>query len=604
MVDLTALAQLVLAFALVLAAAATGLVLALHLARRPTFAIAGALGATLVAGGTLAGVVVRQIGPTGLIDQPTAAFLAAHRTAWLTGAMRLATDLGAAGVLVPLTLVAGLLWRWRRGSWRPGAVLAGALAGAWVLQVSVKQLVERARPPAGLAVVHAGGFAFPSGHATDAVATYGTLAFLVAHASQRRLPRAAAWAAAAGLVVAVGLSRVYLGVHWLTDVLAGVGLGAVWAGSLILIVGNRIERPAPQGGKLAAQPLPADGPLLFLAPGTGPPVPHRRLGWVLVAVLIILLLVIPELTEDIGQPDRATARAAVAAPAAVGRRPPHAIPRPAAAHVVLVVEENHEFSQVIGARQAPFLNRLAATGTLLTRYDAVTHPSLPNYVAMVAGDPLGIHSDCKTCQRRGPTLVDQLQAAGISWKAYYQGLPAPCSTAVTAGAYAKKVNPFLHLDSVRSAPLRCRRVVPLGQLGDDLRRGRLPRFAMVTPDLVHSMHSGSIAQADAFLHRLDRQLLTSSAGRSGILLIVTFDEGISDHGLYGRRGGGHVATIVVGPGVPAGGRDPTPYDHYALLRSLEQRFGLRPLRHAADRQTRTIPAIAGPPAVQAGRKLA
>jgi phospholipase C len=341
--------------------------------------------------------------------------------------------------------------------------------------------------------------------------------------------------------------------------------------------------------------------------GTGPPRRRWRLGWALVAVLIAAPLVIPELAEGLEQPDHATARVAVAAPVAVGHRPPRpqrAIPRPAASHVVLVVEENHEFSQVVGASRAPFLNRLAARGTLLTRYYAITHPSLPNYVALVAGDPLGIHGDCLTCHRRGRTLVDQLQAAGISWKAYYQGLPAPCSSAVTAGAYAKKANPFLHLDSILSRPRRCRRVVPLSQLGDDLRRGRLPRFAMVTPDLAHSMHSGSIAQADAFLHRLDRQLLTSPARRSGILLIVTFDEGTSDNGLHGRRGGGHVATIVVGPGVPAGGRDPTPYDHYALLRSLEQRFGLRPLRHAADRQTSTIPAIAGPPAALAGRTFA
>jgi hypothetical protein len=164
------------------------------------------------------------------------------------------------------------------------------------------------------------------------------------------------------------------------------------------------------------------------------------------------------------------------------------------------------------------------------------------------------------------------------------------------------MDPFLHLDSVRSKLRRCRRVVPLTQLGADLRGGRLPRFAMVTPDLTHNMHSGSIRRADAFLHRLDRQLLTSSARRGGILLVVTFDEGTSRHGLRRRRGGGHIATIVVGPGVPAGRRDPTPYNHYALLRSLEQRFGLQLLRHAADRGTRTIPAIAGPSPPQAPRR--
>ena len=284
--------------------------------------------------------------------------------------------------------------------------------------------------------------------------------------------------------------------------------------------------------------------------------------------------------------------------------PERAVVRPvaAAAHVVLVVEENHEFARVIGSRQAPFLNRLATEGTLLTRYYAVTHPSLPNYIALVAGDPLGIRSNCRACHRRGRTLIDQFQAAGISWKAYYQGLPAPCSAAARAGAYAKKVNPFLHLDSVRSSPRRCRRVVPLSQLDTELRRGRLPRFAMVTPDLTHDMHSGSIRQADTFLHRLDHRLLTAPARRSGILLIVTFDEGKSDRGLQGRRGGGHVATIVVGPGVPAGAQDPAPYDHFALLRSLERRFGLHPLRHAADRQTRTIPPIAGPPPARAAWK--
>jgi hypothetical protein len=164
------------------------------------------------------------------------------------------------------------------------------------------------------------------------------------------------------------------------------------------------------------------------------------------------------------------------------------------------------------------------------------------------------------------------------------------------------MDPFLHLDRVRSSPSSCRWVLPLTQLGTDLAHGRLPRFAMVTPDLTHNMHSGSIQRTDAFLHRLDRQLVASPAHRSGILLVVTFDEGTSDRGLHGQPGGGHVATIVVGPGVPAGRRDPTPYNHYALLRSLEQRSGLQLLRHAADRETRTIPAIAGRSPPQAPRR--
>jgi hypothetical protein len=257
-----------------------------------------------------------------------------------------------------------------------------------------------------------------------------------------------------------------------------------------------------------------------------------------------------------------------------------------------VIEENHEFGQISGSPRAPFLNQLAAHGTLLTRYYAITHPSLPDYVALMAGSPLGIHGDCRRCHRPGRNLVDQLERAHISWKAYYQGLPAPCSAVVKAGAYAKKTDPFAYLDDIRTSPARCHRVVPLDRLRPDLRRGRLPRFVVIVPDLRHDMHSGPVGEADGFLRRLDQELAASSSWRPGTMLVVTFDEGTTSRGL-GGRGGGHVATVVAGPGVPRG-RDPTPYTHYSLLRSIERRFGLPPLRNAADLATRTIPVIAGP----------
>ena len=298
------------------------------------------------------------------------------------------------------------------------------------------------------------------------------------------------------------------------------------------------------------------------------------------------MLVVPEAIEG---PD--TAVRAAAAPRTAATPRPAARPAPDVTRVVLVIEENHEFGQVIGSRRAPFLNRLAAHGTLLTRYFAVTHPSLPNYVALVAGSPLGIHGDCHRCQRPGRNLVDQLERAHITWKAYYQSLPAPCSAVVRAGAYANKTNPFVHLDDVRASIARCQQVVPLDRLRTDLRRGRLPRFVVIVPDLEHDMHSGSVGRADGFLRRLDRELAASPSWRPGTLLVVTFDEGISSRGVHGR-GGGHVATIVAGPGVRPG-RDPAPYSHYALLRSIERRFGLLPLRNAGDPATRTIPAIAG-----------
>jgi hypothetical protein len=115
---------------------------------------------------------------------------------------------------------------------------------------------------------------------------------------------------------------------------------------------------------------------------------------------------------------------------------------------------------------------------------------------------------------------------------------------------------------------------------------------VIVPDLRHDMHSGPVGEADGFLRRVYRELAASSAWRPGTVLVITFDEGTTSRGWHGR-GGGHLATVVAGPGVPAR-RDATPYTHYALLRSIERRFGLPPLRHAADPSTRTIPAIAGP----------
>jgi len=270
-----------------------------------------------------------------------------------------------------------------------------------------------------------------------------------------------------------------------------------------------------------------------------------------------------------------------------------------------VVEENHSIGQIIGSPQAPFLNRLAAKGTLLTSYFAITHPSLPNYLAMVSGGTQQITSDCGGCNLDAPNLVDQLEAAGVSWKAYMEDLPAPCSDAHMAGAYAKKHDPFMYFDSVRGDPSRCAKVVPLDRLDADLAAGQLPRLVFVTPNLDHDMHGAGeggndaalIAAADRWLEGLYGKLAGSSAWREDTRLVVTWDEGHGTGAAGGPTGccggqatGGNVATIVAGPGVrPA--RDNATYSHYALLRSIETLLQLPLLGHAGDPATATIPAL-------------
>jgi phosphatidylinositol-3-phosphatase len=273
---------------------------------------------------------------------------------------------------------------------------------------------------------------------------------------------------------------------------------------------------------------------------------------------------------------------------------------PPATRVIVVVEENHEFGQIIGSPQAPFLNRLAAQGTLLTSYFAITHPSLPNYIAMVSGGTQGITSDCGGCNVDAPNLADQLEAAGVSWKAYIEDLPALCSDAHQAGAYAKKHNPFLYFASVRDHPGRCAKVVPLGQLDADLAAGRLPRLVFVIPNLDHDMHGAGeggddaalTAAADRWLEGLDGKLAGSSAWRDDTRLVVTWDEGAGGGAgcCGGLATGGKVATIVAGPDVKPG-RDDATYSHYALLRSIETLLHLPLLGHAGDPATATIPAL-------------
>lgn len=122
---------------------------------------------------------------------------------------------------------------------------------------------------------------------------------------------------------------------------------------------------------------------------------------------------------------------------------------------------------------APFLNQLAARGALATNYHAVTHPSLPNYLALLGGSTFGIGDDCTECEATGDNLALQLSRAGTSWRAYMGGLPSPCFPGATSGDYAKRHNPFMYFPSIAEDPGRCARVVPQTRLDADLRRGPL-----------------------------------------------------------------------------------------------------------------------------------
>ncbi len=170
-----------------------------------------------------------------LADPHVTAWVIAHRTEWLTSALNVLTWLGSTAFIIPMGLAAGLYFVIRRRDWRPLALLAAAVAGAIGLYDIVKPLVGRPRPPAVIWIGHYTGGAFPSGHATQSAAFYAMLAIVLGTGLPFRR-RAVLWSAAALVVLIVGASRIYLGAHWLTDVLAGYALGASWVAIVMIVL--------------------------------------------------------------------------------------------------------------------------------------------------------------------------------------------------------------------------------------------------------------------------------------------------------------------------------------------------------------------------------
>lgn len=243
-----------------------------------------------------------------------------------------------------------------------------------------------------------------------------------------------------------------------------------------------------------------------------------------------------------------------------------AVPVPHLQRVAVVVLENQEAPAVMQA--APWLRSASGTGARATRLHGESHPSLPNYLALLTGSTHGVHDDGTDRRVAGPSLAGQLEARHVSWRAYMEGLPRPCAdpSASTIGRYAKKHNPFYFVDAVLDHPAACRKVVPLTQLAGDERRG-LPRFVWITPDLCNDMHDCSVAHGDAWLARTMPPLLRALGPRGA--LIITFDEGTS-----GEGGGGRIATIVLGPAARRGAVDPVILDHRATLATVQDALGL------------------------------
>jgi len=241
------------------------------------------------------------------------------------------------------------------------------------------------------------------------------------------------------------------------------------------------------------------------------------------------------------------------------------------ARVALIVLENHEVSQIVANPCCPYLNSLASRGSLFTNYTAITHPSLPNYLAMTSGGVQGKKGTDNTNPIvDAPNVFAQLSATGIFWRAYEQTMPRACFRGTFAGTspgyYALKHDPAMMFRSVSTTEL-CRHVVPWRGVPNVP-----PRFSLIIPNMCTDMHSCRPSVADAWLRQVVPRLLPR-LGRNG-RIVITWDEGTTNTG-----GGGRVATFLIGPGVPVG-RVSTRYTHYGLLAAIEGVFHLQRLGFA------------------------
>jgi len=232
------------------------------------------------------------------------------------------------------------------------------------------------------------------------------------------------------------------------------------------------------------------------------------------------------------------------------------LPRPA--HVIIVMEENHSYTDIIGSQQAPYINALAQSGALFMDSHANTHPSQPNYLELFSGSTQGVKNDACPHNFAVDNEGSELIAAGRTFVGYSEGLPAEGSLVCTYGKYARKHAPWTNFTNLPPTTNEPYTAFPK-------KLGKLPTVSWVIPNLNDDMHDGTIAQGDTWLKNNLSDYVTW-ANTHNSLLIVTWDE---DDNSSGNR----IATIIYGAQVKPG-RYAEPVSHYNVLSTIEEMYGL------------------------------
>jgi hypothetical protein len=267
-------------------------------------------------------------------------------------------------------------------------------------------------------------------------------------------------------------------------------------------------------------------------------------------------------------------------------------------HVILIMEENTSYGSIVGSRSAPYINTVINACGLATNYHNITHPSLPNYIAITSGTPFSALTpflpDCspaEDCESRADNIFNEL---GTRWKGYAESMPAECDKS-DSGPYAPRHNPAVYYADLTNCVTND---VPLGTpsssrlLKDFAKERTAPAFTTLTPNLCDDMHGSPgcpahlILAGDNWLKRW-LSLITRTAvyRRHDTAILIVWDEGepgTADENCQADHSDRscHVPAIVIAPSVKNGTKSRRPLNHYSVLRTVEDLLGVARLGSA------------------------
>jgi acid phosphatase len=262
-------------------------------------------------------------------------------------------------------------------------------------------------------------------------------------------------------------------------------------------------------------------------------------------------------------------------------------PVPEFRHAYVIVFENKSLEQFLASPdQAPTFFALRHRYASFDAYQGIAHPSQPNYLAMIAGSTLGIHGN-EPKDVAGTTILDQLETSGRDWRVYAENMPPGCFAGTFAsggrdggGTYARKHDPAISIDSVRESPARCAKIQDLTSFDP-----AAADLEIIIPNLCHDAHDCALPSADAWLKGFLPGLMASPAYRDGGVIFTLFEE--SD-----GTASNVVPSMVISNDVKPGATSLVPHNHYSLLRTLQQSWGLPCL--AASCQANTLGEVFKP----------